>query len=211
NKHVSKVACQTCHIPTFAKDEATKVWWDWSKAGDKDRKPKEDENFMKDYAAIKGEFKWAKNVVPTYAWYNGKSDRYLVGEKINPKKIVELTTPLGSIKDKTAKIFPFKVMEGKQPYDTKNNYLVVPHTYGGFWKHLDWQKGITDGMAVAGLPYSGSYGFVQTKMYWRINHMVVPKDQALTCGDCHGKKGRLDWKALGYKGDPQAKGGRKLK
>ena len=29
-------------------------------------------------------------------------------------------------------------------------------------------------------------------------------EKALKCGDCHSKKGRLDWKALGYKmGDPK--------
>jgi octaheme c-type cytochrome (tetrathionate reductase family) len=211
NKHTKTVACQTCHIPTFAKDEATKMWWDWSKAGDKERKPKEDENDMEDYAAIKGEFKWAKNVVPTYAWYNGKSERYLFGEKVDPAKIVYLTKPIGSIKDKNARIYPFKLMGGKQPYDSKNNYLVTPNTFGGYWKHMDWQKAITDGMSASGLPYSGSYGFVETKMFWRINHMVVPKEQALKCTDCHSKNGRLNWKELGYKGDPQKVGAGKIK
>ncbi|MCK7497684.1 MAG: hypothetical protein MZW92_48070 [Comamonadaceae bacterium] len=33
NKHAEKVACQTCHIPTFARTLPTKVWWDWSTAG----------------------------------------------------------------------------------------------------------------------------------------------------------------------------------
>lgn len=211
NKHTATVACQTCHIPAFAKEDPTKMWWDWSKAGDKERKPKEDENGMEDYAAIKGEFKWQKNVVPTYAWYNGKSERYLLGEKIDPKKIVYLTKPIGSIKDKDSKIYPFKVMAGKQPYDSKNNYLVTPQTFGGYWKHMDWQKAITDGMAASGLPYSGSYGFVETRMYWRINHMVTPKEQALKCADCHSEKGRLNWKELGYKGDPMKVGGRKVK
>jgi hypothetical protein len=101
-------------------------------------------------------------------------------------------------------------MEGKQPYDSKYNYLVTPQTFGGYWKHMDWQKGITDGMKASGLKYSGKYGFVQTKMYWRINHMVVPKASALTCDNCHSEKGRLDWKALGYTGDPMKVGGRKI-
>jgi hypothetical protein len=48
-------------------------------------------------------------------------------------------------------------------------------------------------------------------MFWRINHMVVPKDKALQCTDCHGKNGRLNWKELGYKGDPQKVGARKVK
>lgn len=57
-------------------------------------------------------------------------------------------------------------------------------------------------MASTGLPYSGDYGFAETVMYWRINHMVAPKEQALSCLDCHGDSGRLDWQALGYKVDP---------
>ena len=40
-------------------------------------------------------------------------------------------------------------------------------------------------------------------MYWKVNHMVVPKGNALKCNDCHGGN-RLDWKALGYSGDPRA-------
>lgn len=39
--------------------------------------------------------------------------------------------------------------------------------------------------------------------------MVAPKEQALTCSDCHGEQGRLDWSALGYTGDPRRTGGRK--
>ena len=60
------------------------------------------------------------------------------------------------------------------------------------------------GMDGTGLAYSGSYGFAPTTMYWRIDHMVSPKEDALSCLDCHGDNGRMDWKALGYKGDPMS-------
>ena len=34
NTHTSKIACQTCHIPAFARgDVPTKMEWDWSTAG----------------------------------------------------------------------------------------------------------------------------------------------------------------------------------
>ena len=33
NSHVKTLACQTCHIPTFAVETGTKMWWDWSLAG----------------------------------------------------------------------------------------------------------------------------------------------------------------------------------
>ena len=210
NKHTRSVACQTCHIPTFAKDNPTKTWWDWSQAG-KDRKTVKDKYGMETYTKKKGEFRWDKNVTPVYAWYNGKSDRYVLGDIIDPKKITYLTKPLGNLMDKNAKIYPFKVMQGKQPYDVENSYLVVPKVFDGYWEHFDWNRAITDGMAAVDMPYSGRYDFVQTKMYWQITHMVVPKEQALRCIDCHVIKGRLDWKALGYKGDPKKVGSRNVK
>jgi len=101
-------------------------------------------------------------------------------------------------------------MQGKQPYDAVNNYLVVPNLVDGYWRHFDWNKAITDGMATMNLPYSGKYGFLQTKMYWQITHMVVPKEQSLKCHDCHGDKGRLNWKSLGYEGGPRGFGSREL-
>jgi len=58
-------------------------------------------------------------------------------------------------------------------------------------------------MNSAGQPYSGQFGFIETSMVWPMNHMVVPKEKSLRCNDCHGKEGRIDWKALGYKGDPR--------
>jgi hypothetical protein len=45
-------------------------------------------------------------------------------------------------------------------------------------------------------------------MYWRLNHEVVPKKNALSCTDCHSLDGVMDFKALGYKGDPAIVGGR---
>jgi hypothetical protein len=39
-------------------------------------------------------------------------------------------------------------------------------------------------------------------MYWPLAHMVQPGDRALQCSDCHGERGRMDFVALGYEGDP---------
>ena len=209
DQHALSVACQTCHIPSFAKDQPTKIWGDWSSAG-ADRKPEKDQYGMDLYAKNKGEIKWGKNITPVYAWYNGSSNRYILGDKIDPNQPVYLSRPIGTIKDVDARIFPFKVMEGKQPYDALNQYLVVPNLVGGYWQHFDWNKAITDGMATVALPYSGKHDFIQTKMYWQITHMVVPKEQSLECHDCHAEKGRLNWKALGYEGDPRKFGSREL-
>jgi len=211
NKHTTSVACETCHIPEFARVEPTKVWWDWSKAGE-DRPESKDEFGKETYNKMKGEFKWAKNVIPTYKWYNGSANYYSFGDKINPSKIVMLNMPNGDIKDPKAKIAPFKVMRGKQIYDSQNNYLIIPKLFGegGYWKNYDWNLASQLGMKEVNLPYSGTFAFVETEMYWPINHMVAPKENALKCISCHSKEGRLDWKALGYSGDPMKVGGRKL-
>ena len=212
NRHLSAVACETCHIPDFARIEPTKVWWDWSKAGE-DRPESKDKFGNETYNKMKGEFKWAKDVIPTYKWYNGSAKYYSFGDKINPSKVVELNTLNGDIKDPKARIAPFKEMRGKQIYDSKNNYLNIPKLFGegGYWKKYDWNLASELGMKEVNLPYSGSYSFIETEMYWPINHMVATKDKALKCTSCHGTKAnRLDWKALGYPGDPMKAGGRKI-
>ncbi len=205
NNHADAVACQTCHIPFFAKEIPTKTWWDWSTSGDRERKNIKD-RFGKDtYVLKKGDMKYDKMIVPEYAWYlDGKNQAYVRGEAINPDEVLVMAGPTATINDAKAKISPFKVMKGKQAYDAKSNVLIANHLIGkdGYWKTFDWKEAASIGMEAAGLPFSGEVDFVETRMYWRINHMVSPKEDALHCLDCHGDKGRMDWKALGYEGDP---------
>ncbi|WP_434086821.1 tetrathionate reductase family octaheme c-type cytochrome [Shewanella psychrotolerans] len=209
NTHTASVACQTCHIPFFARNEPTKMYWDWSTAGS-DQPETVDEYGKHTFMKKKGSFVWKKMVQPEYAWYNGKADAYMAGDKMDPTKVTKLTYPLGDIADTTAKIYPFKVHRGKQIYDKKQNIFVTAKVYGkgGYWKDFDWDKAAKLGMeanqalAEKGIKYSGEHGFAETEMWWRINHMVSPKDQALKCNDCHNKGTRLDWNALGYQGDP---------
>ena len=204
NAHLDTVACQTCHIPTFAKNLATKIWWDWSKAGEERQFDEKDEYGHHTYVKKKGEMKYAKNVVPDYAWYNGSGGAYQRGAKIDEDEVVKIAYPLGEKKEKGAKIYPFKVMRGKQIYDTEYKNLITAKVAneGGYWVDFDWDKAARLGSEAAGIPYSGKYGFAETIMYWRINHMVAPKEQALTCLECHGDNGRMNWEMLGYKGDP---------
>lgn len=199
NHHVARVACQTCHIPEFARKAPTKMQWDWSQAGNSDRK----EN-PHDYLKIKGSFKYQENVVPEYAWYNGKMDRYVTGDPLTSLQDQAINQPLGSRDDKTAKIWPFKIHRGKQVYDPVNKILLPPVTSGegGYWSKFDWNEAVTRGAEFAGLPYSGRYDFIPTHMYWPITHMTAPAKEALTCVQCHSRNGRLNWKALGYPCDP---------
>ncbi len=212
NKHLSAVACQTCHIPEFAKKVPTKVLWDWSHAGDEKYKTPNDKYGKHTWLKKKGTFKWETHVKPEYHWYNGKQEVTIHGDKVSNTSLHVHNPQKGNIRDRNSKIMPFKVMKGKQAYDTQTKLLLVPHLFGkgGYWKDFDWKKAFATGMKKSGLPFSGKFAWVETRMFWPINHMVSPKEKALTCNDCHSEKGRLDWKKLGYKGDPRKTGGRKL-
>jgi octaheme c-type cytochrome (tetrathionate reductase family) len=261
NKHAETIACNTCHSPVYAKCKPTVEFWDWSKAGDKSRKPKKDKYGMEDYHWMKGEFGWIESGKPSYTWYNGSMKRVLLGDKVDiDAPLINLNEPVGSIKDPRSKITPFKFMRGVNEVDLEHRHLIVPHLFPknaedttAYWKHLDWQKANTTGMQAAHLPYSGKYKWIPTNMYWRIEHEVMPAVMALSCVQCHeslkgdltcnrchqdnknvdfkkiaqkgtdfsymaskgrdvshliGKTDYIDFKALGYKGDPIIHGGR---
>lgn len=203
--HVDSVACQSCHITSVAQRDPTRILWDWSQAGD----PTREENPY-EYLRTRGEFIYTLDYVPTYAWYSGTAERYLLGDPIDPSIPTVLNQPIGSIDDPNAVIFPFKIHYGVQPYDTEFNILLQPHTAGeeGFFTTFDWPSALEIGAAEAGIPFSGRYDFAETRMYWPLTHMIQPAEYALTCTDCHSDNGRMDWQALGYYGDPMVWGGR---
>jgi len=206
NKHLDAVACQTCHIPEYSKQKPTKMTWDWSKAGDSKRK---EDHFT--YLKIKGEFTYDQNLTPEYLWFDDSVTRYLSGDKINPDKITDMNPPRGDISSKKAKIWPFKVHKAIQPYDKEYKYLLQPTTKGdgGFWHEFNWDKAFRLGEKNTGLKYSGKYGWAKTTMHWPLSHMVSPAKDALSCESCHSKNSRMNWKALGYGGDPAIVGSRK--
>ncbi|MBT3206436.1 MAG: tetrathionate reductase family octaheme c-type cytochrome [Gammaproteobacteria bacterium] len=200
NDHTDKVACVTCHLPTYARGGVpSKMWWDWTTAGKKDAdgkhiKMKNEKGYVT-YVTKKGNFEWAENVEPEYAWLSGDVRYKQLDEVINPDEVVELNTFAGSYDDPDARIWPFKVMRGKQPYDKGNNTLVLLHLFGkdkaAYWKSYDWDSAISAAMKEGGAEYSGEYGFIETSMHMPLAHMVPPKDQTLGCSDCHSKDGRL--------------------
>lgn len=202
NQHSYKVACQTCHIPVYAKVNATKMTWDWSTAGKlKNGEPYVEEDSMGNHAymSIKGSFKWAKNVKPDYIFFNGTANHYLLGDKIEDTTKVVVLNPLnGSYDDPESKIIPVKIHRAKQIFDPVNRMLIQPKLFatkkgeGAYWKDFDWNLAALKGMQEVGLPYSGKYSFINTEMYWPVNHMVSTKDKTVACNECHTRNnGRL--------------------
>ncbi len=201
NRHTSRVACQTCHIPEYAKVNATKMEWYWSEAGElKDGKPFTEDDSLGNhtYLSTKGRFVWERNVKPDYMWFNGTADHYILGDQVNSFP-VEMNKLFGSHDDPSSKIIPVKIHVGDQIYDPNTKMLIQPKLFSkekgdsAFWKDFDWHTASEAGMKNIGLEYSGEYEFVKTKMYWPVNHMVSIKEKTVACSECHtqNEEGRL--------------------
>jgi octaheme c-type cytochrome (tetrathionate reductase family) len=195
NEHTYKVSCQTCHIPIYAKVNATKTEWDWSAAGKlKNGKPYEenDADGNHSYLSIKGSFKWGKNLMPEYIWFNGTADHYLLGDVIeDTTKPLEINSLNGSYSDKESKIIPVKIHRAIQPFDPVYKVLIQPKLFadkkgvGAYWQDFDWRKASDVGMKEADIKFSGEVSFIKTEMYWPVNHMVSTKELTVQCNECH--------------------------
>ncbi|MFY0989872.1 tetrathionate reductase family octaheme c-type cytochrome [Halomonas sp. C05BenzN] len=201
NEHTRTLACQTCHIPAFARGGVpTKMGWDWSTGGqlDEEGRPfqRRDENGHVIYDSRKGDFVLGENVVPEYLWFNGDTTFTTTETVIDPDAApVAINTYHGTPGGEDSRIWPVKRFHGKQPYDSVHNTLLVPHVAlpddTAFWFNFDWDLALEAGTEAAGQPFSGEYDFVETTMLWPITHMVAPGEQALGCAACHAAEGRL--------------------
>lgn len=134
--------------------------------------------------------------MPHYGWFDGQMIYTTIDTKFDPASgPVDINRYTGSAGDGNSRIWPFKQMHTFQPYDKGNNTLVYMHLWGNdedaYWGNYDFGKAIKAGMEKNNLPYSGEYDFVETYSYWPITHMVAPKEDALSCGECHAKEGRM--------------------
>ena len=206
NEHNMRIACQTCHIPAYAKANSTKMIWDWSTAGElneeKEAVIRHDQDGNHKYMSIKGTFVWDKKVQPEYVWFNGTAGHHLIEDKIDTSKLPLVMNPLvgkyciekDSVNQNCSKIWPVKVHRGKQIYDPVNLTLIQAKLWsdsigkGAFWSDFDWDKASEVGMANIGMEYSGEYDFIETEMYWPLNHQVAPKEASLSCIDCHSRE-----------------------
>ena len=105
NDHVARVACQTCHIPIYAK-VATEIHRDWQTHHD---------GSPADGISGPGHPYTAKqsNLIPLYAFWNRLSDNALLGDDARLTYDSDLGTyptsqPIGNIDDEGSKLYPFK-------------------------------------------------------------------------------------------------------
>ncbi len=200
NSHAKTIACQTCHIPVFGRGTPALISWNWL------IQPST-ELFQQQTAPVplfnKNGMTLASDVLPVYFWDNGDDRIYVRGERVDPAKMTVLMQPSG--REPASQIKPFAARYGTQLYDAKYRYLISPaltKNADTFFVSTDWNRIAGEGMNSLRLPYSGSYGFITTATFRRLNHGVAPAASALDCLHCHGRQGRMPWGSLGYPQDP---------
>jgi len=195
NSHTKRVYCTACHIPTFAKKDATDMVRDWSTPSYNEEKDK--------YSAT---ITLESDVEPVFAWYDGTTVAQLPGEPLrqNENGKVEMMLPHGSKADPGSKLYAFKLHRGKLPV-LKDKQWIVPIVVEEFFADGDIDKAVREAAAEFYGIHDPEYEWVDTVRYMGLFHEVTPASQALGCLDCHSPGGRMDWKALGYDGDPLEK------
>ncbi|PJA77249.1 hypothetical protein CO151_00120 [bacterium CG_4_9_14_3_um_filter_65_15] len=192
DNHTDRVYCTVCHIPTFAKKDATDMVRDWSQ-------PKYHPDSKKYSATIT----FGKDVVPVYAWYNGQSKAAILGQRMETDKngVYTMMGPVGDKGDKSARIYAFKLHKGVLPMLKKEQRL-IPIGVDEFFIDGNIAEAVARGASSTyGIGYP-EYEWINVRRYMGIFHEVQPAANALQCLDCHREGGRMDWKALGYKRDP---------
>lgn len=195
--HAGHIACQTCHIPVFGKGVPTEMARDWE---DPHYSPK----------ACNGRGGWlpredkASDQVPSYAWFNGKSEVYVLGEPLTNVPTLTLAQnesdalglpvgsdayvlglPLGSVSDATAKLHPMKEHLGKLARHTASDTLIGHSTFE-FFRTGDFKAAVRSGMAQTdGMSDTDDFEVVAVHTFQSINHGVEVADNALQCGACH--------------------------
>ena len=196
NKHIARVACQTCHISTYGRNaadtaatEATETHRDWTKP------------HTTSSGAIHPTVTLANDLKPEYAFWNGYSYNQNLGDiaSIDPSTgNYAASRPEGAINDAASILFPFKYKTAYQPIATSLNQLIAADL-GIYFATGNLDSAVKAGLVNMGLSSSTPYSMITTDTYQLITHQVMTKDRALTCTQCHGTTSQMDLKGkLGY-------------
>ena len=191
--HVGRLACQTCHIPTYAKNaadtaasEATEIHRDWT---------------MPEWNA--GKSRWeptptkANNLIPKYLHWNGTSWGYNLKDNavLDPQTgAYQMSRPHGGINDINSMLYPFKYKTAKQAFASALN-LIIPIDTAKYWSMptppavpttADINSAVVAGLANLSLNTTTPVTWVTTDEYQLIAHEVpTASNNVLTCTKCH--------------------------
>jgi cytochrome c len=192
DRHVARVACQSCHIPTYAKTatETHRIW--------RTHHDGQDAETCSDCAGHPDRVDVA-NLTPVYKFWNRISDNYLLGDpaKINPDtgNTYQTSVPQGDLND--GKLFPFKYKTSEIAMSTDGKIIAIDtweylKVSGNVYTSID--SGVAN-MRAEGIQigdFAGDPdGWATSDTYQLINHGVNPAPNVADCTQCHGS-GSID-------------------
>ena len=196
--HLDRVACQTCHIPTYAK-VPTELHRDWLTHHDgTDATVCSAENPCPGHPHTEK----GSNLIPEYKWWNRLSDNYLLHDDAARtydanKNTYPTSRPLGDVTD--GKLYPFKYKTARQPMTVADSRLIAMDTYEYLKKSGNVYTAVENGLENMGYTRDTAYSWVTTDTYQLINHGVTDDHAVLDCVDCHENTRRMDLQNdLGY-------------
>ncbi|MDX1733148.1 MAG: hypothetical protein R3228_02240, partial [Halioglobus sp.] len=131
-----RLTCPTCHIPSFARDEATDMFRDWSNV-----------HFDEDKGKYMYDQELEYDVEPVYAWYNGDRYAQTPGKAVrrDARGRVAMILPEGDRDDPQARIAPFKLHRGRLPVLKQQQWL-APLTTEELYVHGNPDQAVRDGV-----------------------------------------------------------------
>jgi len=205
DRHVKRVACQSCHIPTYAK-VATEMNRDWRYKHDG-----ADASLCDATNPCPGHPLQTKgaNLIPEYRFWNRLSDNALLGDDAaltyNAARGAYSTSwPMGDIT--SGMLTPFKYKTATQPKTVADHRLIALDTFVYLKGTGNVNEAVASGLANMGYAQGTAWEWIATDTYQMINHGVNPATGVAPCGQCHDNYGsnlnlatdsKLD--AMGYR------------
>jgi hypothetical protein len=203
NKHTNRVACQTCHIPVYAKNasdsaasEATETHRDWRTSV-----------WSSTLSRYEPTLTTANNLKPVYKFFNGMSWGYSKGDIATfdaTTQAYQVSRPMGAVSDTTTatKLYPFKYKTANQPKTTGllgGDKLIMLSTKD-YFATGNYDTAVQAGLVNMGLASGTAYSTAMTDEFQMLNHQVAPQANALQCATCHvsSTAPQMKLQSLGY-------------
>lgn len=206
DRHVARVSCQSCHIPTFGKGGAngTELSRNW-------QEPHWNQTLCNGQGAWAGYEYKEKDVVPDHVWFDGTSYVYGVDQvlgRVDPISGFDtLADAHGDAKDAlgVSKLVPIKRHQSNMAVmdSGADSGKVIP--YDVVWQFMTGrsEEAAENGKTFAG--YSGTHEWRWLEAEMAINHGVSPASGVTDCKSCHHDRGQFNYTTetkldkLGYK------------
>nr|AAU83226.1 cytochrome c putative [uncultured archaeon GZfos27A8] len=193
NQHTDRIYCTACHVTSYGKVQTVEMSRDW------EYRPPNDKNAL--HVTMYTPYMVREsNPAPIHVWWNRWSEILDITDPAVPDSdgFVMMAKPVGGIDNPASKIYAARLHLGRQPWD--GTYLLPFKTMTVL---------MSDNMTHALFESTGKIydpiQYVNAKRYMGLFHGISPKDEALTCKDCH-EDHVIDFEALGYDVEKDASG-----